>query len=89
MQDLVRSRLLEVRGLLAFHDFDKRRCPGVFGAASYFMRNWPNYKVEGDSSSMLILRKKFLSSRLEMRKIDRLVARAVGKSLQWQLHAVR
>jgi predicted O-methyltransferase YrrM len=76
--DLRWTRLLNVGGIVCFHDYTER-FPGVWLTVNRFRRRYPNYAVVGQAGSLLVLRKVAASAAQEASPIDR------AHSLLWHV----
>ena len=68
-QDLRWVRFLRPGGLLCLHDYTPR-FPGVYLSAKRLMKKHSNYEVVSQVESLLILRKRKMSSKCEISLID-------------------
>lgn len=71
--DLKWTRLLAVGGVVCFHDYEPGS-PGVKLAVDRFLRKHSNYQVEKQVESLLVVRKKALSTTPEVDVTDLLYA---------------
>jgi predicted O-methyltransferase YrrM len=76
--DLRWTRLLNVGGIVCFHDYAER-FPGVWLTVNRFRQRYPNYAILGRAGSLLALRKTAASPRQEISPIDR------AHSLLWHV----
>lgn len=72
-RDLRWASLVNPGGLLFFHDYCSR-CPQVMGPIDRFLKKNPCYQVEGQTGSLLLVRKLAASSFREVSRIDLLRA---------------
>lgn len=87
--DLKWTRLLAVGGLVCFHDYEPGS-PGVRMAVNRFLRKNPNYVVENQVESLLVVRKKAPNNTPEIDLTDLLYAqcwklphRILRKAKRW------
>ena len=81
--DLRWARLLNVNGILCFHDYTPR-FPGVYLTVNRFLRRYHNYEIVGREDSLLALRKTGHSRCPEMDVFDRAYALSMYLPLQVQ-----
>jgi predicted O-methyltransferase YrrM len=76
-EDLAWTRLLDVGGIVCFHDYAPR-FPGVMEPVDRFLSNYPEYKIFSREESLLIVQKSAASPRREISAWDRVRARGVN-----------
>lgn len=81
IEDLKWLRLLNVGGVVCFHDFTPKH-RGVWLAVNRLLSGWKNYEVIGQAGSLLAVRKNVASLRPEMSATDLWYARAWYVPLQ-------
>jgi predicted O-methyltransferase YrrM len=74
MLDLKWTRLLKAGGLICFHDY-KPKFPGVQMSVDRLLRRHPNYVIEGQADSLLVVRKRSASRSVEIDLSDEWFAR--------------
>ncbi len=80
-EDLSWTRLLNVQGIVCFHDYTSR-FKGVTWSIDRFLRKHPNYQREALVGSLLVVRKTEPSRRPEISDWDRLWAKCLAPLLQ-------
>lgn len=81
MNDLKWLSLLNVGGVVCFHDFLPKN-PGVWLAVRRFLKRHQNYEVIGQVGSLLAVKKTAASIRPEVTALDQLYARLLYLPLQ-------
>jgi predicted O-methyltransferase YrrM len=76
-QDLTWTRLLEPGGLLCLHDYAPNM-PGVIEAVDRFLARYPNYQIDHQAETLLIVRKTGPSHTQEITRWDHLRANAIN-----------
>lgn len=85
-EDLAWTRLLEVGGIVCFHDYADK-FPGVMNAVDRFLRRYPEYKILTRAESLLVVQKKGASSKREISTWDKIRARGINVVHQLQASA--
>lgn len=83
MRDLTWTRLLEIDGLVALHDYGPK-FPGVVWAADRFLRKHTNYERMVLAETLLILRKTAPSATPEVTDFDISLGRALEAPFRWK-----
>lgn len=76
-EDLAWTRLLEVGGIVCFHDYADK-FPGVMNAVDRFLRRYPEYRILTRIESLLVVQKNAAGSRREISAWDRVRARLMN-----------
>lgn len=76
-EDLAWTRLLEVGGIVCFHDYADK-FPGVMNAVDRFLRRYPEYRILTRIESLLVVQKNAAGSRREISAWDRVRARMMN-----------
>jgi predicted O-methyltransferase YrrM len=82
MQDLVWTRMLEVGGLVALHDY-RPKFRGVIWAVERFLRQHSNYEKIARVEGLVILRKTAMSEVSEVTAFDIALADLMKVPLKW------
>ncbi len=82
-QDLRWTRLLNVKGKLALHDYSDQ-FPGVRIAVNRFLNKYPSYQKIGHVRDLVIIEKTAKSTSPEVSDIDLLFAELLTPILQWK-----
>lgn len=83
-KDLAWTRMLEVGGIVAFHDYGTEKFPGVTWAVDRFLAHHKNYQVLEVGGVTLVARKTTESIGPEPSILDRALALVVDVLLKWR-----